>query len=286
MNKIYKIADLYIRIDYKFDAYFKGNIEKYISNSEIYDHTITTVLCDSISRPIGDPFISKKNRHIYRHENRESLLVLNANNEVDVLIEYDLDYKDVTVFLQKELDNIAEKEYIFTGIMFMDIALSKNYISIHASAISYQGKGILFSAPSKTGKSTHARLWLEAYPDSYIFNDDKPLIQIKEKILVYGTPWSGKTTVNRNQSFPLESIVFLAQGKVNKIKELSQEEKLIHLMRNSNRPRSKELWENNLTSLAALIKDITMYQAHVRKDISSVTLVANTILGDKHENKK
>lgn len=286
MNNIYKVADLLIKFDYKYDLYFKNNIEKYITKENHYDHSIRSFIQKSIEKPQSEPIISKSNRFIYQENNNEYLVVTNEYNQVEVLIQYDLEYKQINVHLQKDISNIEEKEYIFTGILFMDLALSKGYISIHASGLVLDNKGILFSAPSKTGKSTHARFWLQEYKDAFIFNDDKPLIRITNDIVVYGTPWSGKTTVNHNTCTKLHSIVFLSQGKTNEVKILNNKEKLIYLMRNINRPRSKKLWEQNLISLNDVIKNINMYQAQVTNSVKSVSVVANTILGEDYESKK
>lgn len=286
MNNIYKIADLLIKFDYKYDSYFKNNIEKYFTKETHYDYSIQTFVQDFIEKPESEPVISKNNRFIYQENNNECLVVTNEYDQVEVLIQYDLEYKQINVYLQKDISNIEEKEYIFTGILFMDLALSKGYISIHASGLVLNNKGILFSAPSKTGKSTHARFWLQEHKDAFIFNDDKPLIRITNDILVYGTPWSGKTTVNHNVCVKLHSIVFLAQGKTNDINILDNKEKLVHLMRNINRPRSKKLWEVNLIALHNVIKNINMYQAHVTNGVESVSVVANTILGEDNESKK
>ncbi len=278
MENIYKIADLLIKVDYKYDLYFKDNIEKYLEKTNTYQHSIKTTVLDKIEEPDLEPVISKNNRFIYQDDTYEYLSVTNINHEIDVLIKYDYDYKEINLYLKKHIEKIEEKEYIFTGIMFMDLALSQGYISIHASGINLNNKGILFSAPSKTGKSTHARFWTKTYQDSFIFNDDKPLIKTGNEITVYGTPWSGKTTVNNNIDLSLETIVFLHQGKSDSIQELDDKEKLIYLMRNINRPRSKKLWENNLRSLDKLIKNVKMYKAYVTNDITSVKTVADKIL--------
>lgn len=43
------------------------------------------------------------------------------------------------------------------------------------------GKAYMFSAPSGTGKSTHAKLWRDCFGDRVtMINDDKPLIKFRE----------------------------------------------------------------------------------------------------------
>ena len=67
------------------------------------------------------------------------------------------------------------------------------------------------SAP--TGKSTHSRLWIEAFPGTELLNDDNPAVRIlPDGPRVFGTPWSGKTDCWRNLSVPLCGIVRLRQA--------------------------------------------------------------------------
>lgn len=279
-NTIYKIASLKIRFDYAFDDFFYETLKNYEINSEEYDCYMRTHVVEEISELKTEPITMKHNRFIYFENNCEHIVVKDESHKIEMMVSYDLEYKNIDLYLRKDMNNIEEKEYVFSGIMFMDFALSKGYLSIHASGIDYQGEGILFSAPSKTGKSTHARYWLETESDSYIFNDDKPLIKIEDNIVVYGTPWCGKTLINRNVKLPLKTIVFLSQGKENTIKELSNQEKLVYLMRNINRPRQKHLWDKSIEILNHLIT-IPMYHAHVTNHIDSVSVVQNKINGVK-----
>ena len=73
------------------------------------------------------------------------------------------------------------------------------------------------------GKSTHASLWLRHIEDSELLNDDNPVVRIghQGQVIVYGSPWSGKTPCYRNVSYPLGAIVVLSQAPYNKIQRLS-----------------------------------------------------------------
>jgi len=106
--------------------------------------------------------------------------------------------------------------------------LADNILLFHCSAIELDGKAYLFTAPSGTGKSTHARLWREAFGDRVtMINDDKPLVSVPmeslcddtcvDKIMVYGTPYGGKDGLQTNKSAPVEAIVILHQAKENTI---------------------------------------------------------------------
>jgi len=95
-------------------------------------------------------------------------------------------------------------------------------VLFHAAVVSLDGRGYMFLGKSGTGKSTHARLWLENIPDTELMNDDNPAVRVKPDgtAVVYGTPWSGKTPCYRNVSAPLGGIVLLSQAPYNKIVRL------------------------------------------------------------------
>jgi hypothetical protein len=92
----------------------------------------------------------------------------------------------------------------------------------HAAVIGHAGRGYLFLGKSGTGKSTHARLWLQYVPDSELVNDDNPVVRVfpDGTARVYGSPWSGKTPCYRNMELPLGGFVQLAQAPYNAIRRL------------------------------------------------------------------
>ena len=84
-------------------------------------------------------------------------------------------------------------------------------VVMHGAVISYKGQGLMFTAPSGTGKSTHIALWKSMFQDDVeIINGDKPVLQITDSsAIVYGTPWSGKEGWHKNMSAPLKGVCLL-----------------------------------------------------------------------------
>lgn len=100
-------------------------------------------------------------------------------------------------------------------------ALRHGRVLAHSSAVECGGKVYLFLGESGTGKSTHTRLWVEHIPGATLLNDDSPVLSLEsEGIVVYGSPWSGKTPCYRTDCFPLGAIVRLSQAKCNEIRRL------------------------------------------------------------------
>lgn len=95
---------------------------------------------------------------------------------------------------------------------------------MHGSALCMDGQAIVFVAPSGTGKSTHARLWREAFGNRvWMINDDKPMLRLDGgRAAVFGTPWNGKDHLSRNASAPLKAIVRLTRDETNHIEPLKR----------------------------------------------------------------
>ena len=104
-------------------------------------------------------------------------------------------------------------------IMFTHNSALRNVLLIHASVIGINGKANIFLGKSGTGKSTHSRLWLEHIPGAELLNDDNPALGFDAdgNLIVYGTPWSGKTPCYRNVCAPVNAIVRLDQAPANRI---------------------------------------------------------------------
>ena len=82
----------------------------------------------------------------------------------------------------------------------------------HCSYIERNGKGILFTAPSGTGKSTQADLW-QKYRGTRIINGDRAVIRMDHgQILAEGIPFAGSSAYCENRSLPLAAIVYLEQA--------------------------------------------------------------------------
>ena len=103
-----------------------------------------------------------------------------------------------------------------------DYLFSHDTLMLHGSTVAVDGKAYLFTAPCKTGKSTHTRLWRELFGDRAVMvNDDMPFLKITpDGVLAYGSPWSGKHGLATNICVPLQGICFLNRGRENTIRPL------------------------------------------------------------------
>ena len=133
---------------------------------------------------------------------------------------------------------------IATMIMFTIATAPQGTLLMHSSVVRKNGYANLFLGKSGTGKSTHARLWIDNVEGTDLMNDDNPALRVitdesqldgcrydkelagktisKEGIVyVFGTPWSGKTPCYRNVAAPVGAIVRLQQAPRNSISRIS-----------------------------------------------------------------
>ena len=128
-------------------------------------------------------------------------------------------------FSEATLAIVAQPDFAMNNALMVMYAMStarKGTALFHAAVIGNGGSGYLFLGKSGTGKSTHARLWLEHIPGSELVNDDNPVVRVLPdgSARVYGSPWSGKTPCYRNMDLPVGGFVQLAQAPRNEIRRM------------------------------------------------------------------
>ena len=127
------------------------------------------------------------------------------------------------LLLKKESSLTMRMLFRGMGLEFL-MALNRRVI-LHSSYIAWKGKGIVFSAPSGTGKSTQAELWRKHRPGTEIINGDRSILTCERGIPeVYGLPLCGSSGIAVNKSFPLGAVVVLRQAKTNTVRRLGVRE--------------------------------------------------------------
>lgn len=132
------------------------------------------------------------------------------------------DFTQCTVALHAS--TFAQRNYGLNNAMMMAYAFcfaTQKTLLVHASVIRKDGVGYLMIAPSGTGKSTHTRMWFDNIPGCDLMNDDNPVVRIiGDEVIIYGSPWSGKTPCYRNIQAPVGAFVRIQQRPENHIERL------------------------------------------------------------------
>lgn len=152
---------------------------------------------------------------------------------------------------------------------------------VHSSALICGGKAYLFSADSGVGKSTHTRLWLEAFGDEvHIMNDDKPVIRIyDDRILACGTPFDGGSGIALNETYPLGAIIFVERGEENSVRVPSDKEVIQKLYFQTARMVGPKTAQEMLINFDLLIGKAKFYILACNMDISAAHTARREIIG-------
>lgn len=149
----------------------------------------------------------------------------------------------------------------------------------HSAVVEHDGYGYMFLGKSGTGKSTHARLWLENIANTTLLNDDNPVVRVlPEGIRVYGSPWSGKTPCYKDESYPLGGIVLLEQAPFNKIRALRGIESYAAILTSISGKR----WEKSIADALhntenAIARDARVWHMQCLPDNDAARLCHETI---------
>lgn len=285
MSKI-SVAGIKIDFTYVYPDLFDSLLEQYLIEDDLVDHTIQVTVSDGFDVPKGLKLQANyKNRFVYESKNHIHIVAYNEEGVCKQYIQHSKDYKHIIINLHSSdsKSRLIELEYVLSGLLFVELALLHNRLAIHASAIEINHQGILFSASSGTGKSTHATHWMNVH-DGTVINDDKPLVYLENNhFVVSGTPWCGKDLLQNNITIPLQAIVFLERGN-NIIQDLSTKDKILKLYKNSIRPRNEHLIHNTSLTIEQLALQIPIIQYQATIDESSVEVLYNYLFGGNHEN--
>lgn len=182
-------------------------------------------------------------------------------------------------------DDYSESLAIYEAIA--NKLVDYNGIVMHGACIKYLDYGLLFSAPSGTGKSTHIRLWKQYFKDQVdIINGDKPILRFfDDEIRIYGTPYSGKENWHKNQSAKLKAICLLKQGKENQIKKLEPKEAMVAIFAQMYIAKKDEATAiKTIMMLDQLLQKIPIYELTCNISYEAVEVCYQGLKGELSEN--
>ena len=263
----YRIADIPIALTGDFGQYYQKRMEEYKAAGEKPEMVFEAFReCENIPMPEGE-VIANINQRYWLKKKDGGLVSMDRipwfSDQILNLTEADSAWQNIRLLTCKsDLIQIDSELRAFNmvGETMKYAILEKNGVFIHSSALCYHDQGVLFSAPSGTGKSTHTGLWKKYYPEeTTIINDDMPAIRFIDGVpYVYGTPWSGKTDINTNIRVPLKAIVFITRGK-NSIRRIAGAEAVWRLLDETRKPAVPELMQRNLDMLSKILSSVPAY---------------------------
>lgn len=226
------------------------------------DILVAEIINDKISpEPAGEELgqfdCGGTNHGVYRLENGYKFVISNLDKQFCSAMTANSDFSHCTI---STFGSEADRSFGLGNAMMIAFAFSAarhNVLLMHASVTTNNERGYLFLGKSGTGKSTHSSLWRKHIPGSGLLNDDNPALRTGEdgNVIVYGTPWSGKTPCYRNKSLQVGAITRLEQWPENIIR---QEGKL-------------QAFASILSSCSTMIWDAPTYKA-ITDTVSKVAM--------------
>lgn len=148
---------------------------------------------------------------------------------------------------------------------------------LHASQIRVGDRGILFAAPSGTGKTTQARLW-NRHRGAEILCNDRVLIRDGTS---YGYPLDGSSPVRWDGSCRVGALVLLEQWKENRVERLKPGRAIPALL-----PQTViDSWNTaavnqTMLELMALMERCPVYRLRCTKEEDAVDCLERQLIAD------
>ena len=252
MSEFYNIAGIPVEIKGIDDPYFDYRLSAYQSEKANAGSVIEYSESEKIDVPSGE----KAGRDDYR-------IFLTNNGRY---INYDIleTPEMVTALVDANEDWSSIKAKLCDVEPYGGASLSVRSFNMIGEIMKYvfaKNNGILFSANSGTGKSTHTGLWEKVFKDNVeIINDDMPAVRkIDGGWKLCGTPWSGKSERNVNRIVPLKAIVFLERGEKNEIRRATSGESVFRIMNQTMLPVYKDIMGLVMDNIGEIISSVDTY---------------------------
>lgn len=223
---------------------------------------------------LGDDMcrLSRENGHY-------SFVVEKPDGKIILLCEMDLDSLDINMFMER--GEVKASHFKFTLWIILAFIGIPNFLApLHSSVIVLSGRAVLFLGESGTGKSTHTRLWTNFIPDTFLLNDDSPILKVKDNTAyVYGSPWSGKGRCYVNSGYPIAAIVRIRQSRENRIERLSGVGAFCALYPSFPPAFLRDAYfEDHICGfIAEVLKDVPVYSLHCLPEREAAYLVLDTV---------
>lgn len=225
MERFYRFADITLRITANEEDLYRqdGVLLPFRVEGPDFSHTISYQIVDTLPVPEGDPIFRGLQLQVFRQGQVQTICLGDTDHlsaGAHTQIRREGNHSQVQVLRSKIPDRIPARFVLNTLEIEYHIAHHGGFL-LHSSFISWNGKAILFTAPSGTGKSTQAELW-KKYRGAEIINGDRTAVMVSDGgIFAHGVPYCGTSGICGNAELPLAAIVYLTQSPKSSVQPLT-----------------------------------------------------------------
>lgn len=280
-NYYFEIADIKIHIRSPFKFHIKDESKNFISLKGKSDIKINFV---EINEPLeikGD-VVHESTIDIYRTKQGfiHEIFQLRGVDPYAWLIPVDK-YNYEVRYLAGSEKYFEYSRNILEAINIEQVLNNFKAFLLHSSFINWQNKGILFSAPSGTGKSTQADLW-NKHENAEIINGDRAGVRNVDGVWsAYGLPVAGSSGIYKNKKAQISHIIVLRQGNENKLTRLSPRDAFIKIYSETTVHTWDDEFQNNILNMISdLVQNVPVYLYECLPDESAVEFLKEQIIKD------
>lgn len=274
MHYYYEIARIGIDIDIPFEITIKKESEEFIVDEVRNDLKVIFKGVESIEYDEGG-----YNEICQYYVNNMAYYCVTPHGKAYACVKRE--EKQLIVYYIKGMESYMNYSFNICDLLgLQSLLLSFNGLLLHSSFIQWHNQAILFSAPSGTGKSTQADLWVK-YENAEIINGDRSGIRLIEgKWYAFGLPYAGSSYIYKNEGYCLKTIVVLRQAKENKIRRLNAREAFMYLYPELTIHRWDSQFVDKVIELMnKLLSDIHVYLLECLPDQGAVETLKEIIGG-------
>lgn len=249
--------------------------------SEVSDpHTYTFEAVDTLPAPAGKLVAKLPGVLVYREADAFVRYIGTVENGWEKAY-MRVQYGDKNHFVQVKTNDVISR---MSAKMVLNSIAPEHFVTeaggfiFHCSYINYEGKAIVFTAPSGTGKSTQADLW-QQYRGAGIINGDRAVIRtIDNYLYAAGIPFSGSSSYCLNCTLPLAAVVYLSQAPNTTIRKLRGMEAFVRIWEGvSVNTWVKEDLERVSDTVQLAAAEVPVYHLACTPDESAVTALEEAL---------
>ena len=221
MNEIFTIGSFCFRLMLPDEVSVPENFLKFQGGEDpCYEYTVE--LSSDFPKPEGRILAGREDILVLKKENLEQRYIGVKGQDRPYACYCETSGTSARILLDPNCIRSLSIDPVFCSVLALERRQADlGAMVFHCAYVEYEGKAILFSAPSETGKTTQANLW-EKYRDAKTVNGDRCLLQKIDGVwTARGWPVCGSSGVCNNRDLPIGAIVMLSQAPEDTVKKMT-----------------------------------------------------------------
>lgn len=190
-------------------------------------------------------------------------------------------FDEMALYLPSQNKIIPQELTHLMLLSYRYILVHAGHFQIHSAVVVKNGVGIAFCGSPGAGKSTQAHLW-EEHVGAEALNLDQPVILYEDdKVLVSGSPWSGKEDCYKTDIVPLAAIFYVVQSPYNAVTPMSPGVAFANLFAHNYLPPVTDTFRTQFErAVARLATSVPVYRLDCTISREAVDVAYRTVFGD------